>query len=79
MKIKFSRHAKRRAKLYRLSLVTIEEILKAKNLCPGKHEIVEKIPGEKLPLKIVVSVEDDKIVVITNYPLKKGRKHEDLL
>jgi len=39
MTIKFSRHAKRRAKLYRLSLPTIENILKKKNLHPGKHEM----------------------------------------
>jgi len=26
------------------------------------------------PLKIIVSVEKDTITVITNYPLKKGRK-----
>ncbi|MBX6422286.1 DUF4258 domain-containing protein [Thermosulfurimonas sp. F29] len=74
MKIKFSRHAKRRAKLYRISLSTIENILKKKNLCPGKHEIIQEVPGQKFPLKIVVSVENDTIVVITNYPLKKRRK-----
>ncbi len=76
MKIKFSRHAKRRAKLYKISLSTIENILKKKNLSIGKHEIVEEVKGQKFPIKIVVSVENDTIVVITNYPLKKGRKKE---
>ena len=74
MKIKFSRHAKRRAKLYNLSLSTIEEILRKEKLPPGKHEILQEIEGQKFPIKIVVSVENDTIVVITNYPLKKRRK-----
>jgi len=73
MKIKFSRHAKRRAKLYNLSLSTIEDILRKKNLSPGKHEILQDVEGQKFPTKIVVSVENDTIVVITNYRLKKRR------
>ena len=74
MKIKFSRHAKRRAKLYNLSLSTIDNILKKEELHPGKHEIIQEVPGYKYPIKIVVSVENDTIVVITNYPLKRRRK-----
>ena len=74
MKIKFSRHAKRRAKLYNLSLSTIEDILRKENLSPGKHEILQEIKDQKFPIKIVVSIENDTIVVITNYPLKKRRK-----
>ena len=74
MKIKFSRHAKRRASLYKLSLLAIENILKKKNLLPGKHEIIQEVPNQKFPVKIVVSVEDDTIIVITNYPLKKRRE-----
>jgi len=74
MKIKFSRHARRRARLYRIPLSLIEDILKKKDLTPGKHEIIETVSGCRFPLKIVVSVENDVIVVITNYPLKKRRK-----
>ncbi|MBA2848260.1 DUF4258 domain-containing protein [Thermosulfuriphilus ammonigenes] len=74
MKIKFSRHAKRRARLYKLSLSAIENILKKKNLPSGKHEIIQEVPDQKFPVKIVVSVENDTMVVITNYPLKKRRK-----
>jgi hypothetical protein len=32
------------------------------------------VEGFKYPLKIVVAVEDDVITIVTNYPLKKGRK-----
>ena len=74
MQIRFSRHARRRAKLYRISEATILDILKDIELSPGKHEIVKGVKGFKYPLKIVVSIENDVITVITNYPLKKGRK-----
>lgn len=43
------------------------------NLHEGEHEIVKDM-GLKYPLKIVLSVKRDAILVITNYPLKKGRK-----
>lgn len=74
MKIKFSRHAKRRARLYKISESTILKILLEKGLPPGIHEIIENVEGFKYPLKIVVAVEDEILTVITNYPVKKGRK-----
>jgi len=77
MKIKFSRHA-RRAKLYKISEEMLKNILEGKNLSQGNQEIIEDVEGFKYPLKIVISVENDIITVITNYPLKKGR-NESLL
>jgi len=74
MEIKFSRHAKRRAKLYEISESTVIDILRNMNLHQGEHEIIKHVSGFKYPLKIVVSVAEDLITVITNYPLKKGRK-----
>lgn len=74
MEIKFSRHAKRRAKLYKIPESIIKEILKKKELSRGTHEIIENTEGFKYPLKIVIALENDIITVITNYPLKKGRK-----
>jgi hypothetical protein len=75
MKIKFSRHAKRRAKLYNISESIILRVLGNKDLShQGMNEIVENVEGFKYPLKIVVAVEDDVITIVTNYPLKKGRK-----
>jgi hypothetical protein len=35
---------------------------------------IEKVEGFKYPLKLVVAVENDRIIVITNYPLRKGRQ-----
>ncbi|HLE18016.1 MAG TPA: hypothetical protein VI728_07000 [Syntrophales bacterium] len=74
MKIKFSRHAKRRAKLYGIPESIITNILMDMNLQQVEHEIIKDVAGFKYPLKIVVSVEGDIATVITNYPLKKGRK-----
>ena len=73
MEIKFSRHAKRRAKLYGISESKVKGILTKMNLHQGDHEIIKNV-DLKYPLKIVVSVEKNSISVITNYPLKKGRK-----
>jgi hypothetical protein len=75
MKIKFSRPAKRRAKLYNISESVILKVLENKDLShQGMTEIVENVEGFKYPLKIVAAVEDDVITIVTNYPLKKGRK-----
>jgi len=71
--VKFSRHAKRRAKLYKIPETTVERILADSNLSNGEHEIVKDVSGFKYPIKIVVSVESNMINVITSYPLKKGR------
>ena len=71
MKIRFSRHAKRRAKLYKIQESTITNILNSIDLPQGEHEIIKDVKGLTYPLQIVVYVEDDIITVITNYPLKK--------
>jgi len=74
VEIKFSRHAKRRAKLYKIPESTILRILEGKDFDQGNQEIIENVEGFKYPLKIVIAVENDIITVETNYPLKKGRK-----
>jgi len=79
MKIKFSRHARRRAKLYKISEEMLKNILEGKNLSQGSQEIIEDVEGFKYPLKIVISVKNDIITVITNYPLKKKGRNESLL
>ncbi|OQX78334.1 MAG: hypothetical protein B6D61_05825 [Bacteroidetes bacterium 4484_249] len=74
MIVRFSRHAKRRAKLYKISESIVESVLKDLKLNEGGHEIIKNISGFKYPIKIVVAVENNIVTVITNYPLKKGRK-----
>lgn len=79
MNIKFSRHAKRRLKLYKISEEVIVKILEKRKMEEGYYEIVEKVELFKYSLKIVVFVTNDLITVVTNYPLKKGRKNENSL
>lgn len=79
MTIKFSRHAKRRAKLYKISEEIIRDILSNLNLSDGEREIIKDIKGFKYPIKVVVKVESKAITVLTNYPLKKGKKNESIL
>lgn len=74
MIIKFSRHAKRRAKLYKISESAIRKILEAADLDEGEYELVKDISGSKFPIKIVVVVEEEVATVVTNYPLKKERR-----
>ena len=74
VEIKFSRHAKRRAKLYKIPESTILRILEGRDFNQRNQEIIENVEGFKYPLKIVIVVENDIITVETNYPLKKGRK-----
>jgi hypothetical protein len=74
MKIIFSRHAKRRARPYGISETMISNLISSLDLKQGEHEIIKNVTGFKYPLKIIVSVEKELITVVTNYPLKKGRK-----
>ncbi len=71
--IKFSRHARRRIKLYDIQESIIEKIIANSDLSEGEHEIIKTIAGFKYPIKIVASVENDIVTVITTYPFKKGR------
>ena len=74
MKIRFSRHAKRRMKLYNISEYTVTEILKnAKVVSNRKQEIVKNVQSSELPIKIVFDVRDDNITIITVFPLKQRR------
>jgi len=74
VKIKFSRHAKRRIKLYKISESAITKLISKAVLRQGKQEIIENIHGVELPIKVVFNVTGNDLIVITAYPLKKGKK-----
>ena len=74
MDIIFSRHAKRRIKLYCLSEDRIRILLAKEALGQGNNEIIIKYTSASKKVKIVMMVEEDKVTVITAYPLKRGRK-----
>jgi hypothetical protein len=79
MKIKFTRHAKRRAKLYQISESIIAEVLGNRLYQTGRQEIIRKMEGFPYPIKIIYFVEPDLITVISTYPLKKGLNNESPL
>jgi len=78
--IKFSRHAKRRMKLYCISEETVSSVIGDRHrevgYSDGKYEVIGKEPVPKYgyPIKVVFSQETGKITVITAYPLKRGLK-----
>jgi hypothetical protein len=72
MIILFSRHAKRRAKLYGFSEEDLKLILRDVDLKQGRQELLKKVEFSRYPIKLVVDVNDDIITVITSYPFKKG-------
>lgn len=43
-------------------------------LSAGRQEIMVEVDGFKFPLKIVVDIENDIMVVVTCYPVKRGIK-----
>ena len=79
MHIQFSRHAKRRLKLYKIAAVVVFDILQEIDLSDGQHQIIRKYVGFEYPIKIVISVRGNEITVITAYPLKRGKKNESSL
>jgi hypothetical protein len=74
VKINFSRHAKRRAKLYDIPESVLSDVLAGMKLPQGEHTFVKDVVGFKYPLKIIVSTNGDVVTVVTSYPLKKGKK-----
>jgi hypothetical protein len=71
LKVKFSRHAKRRAKLYSIQESIVEQVITEANLTDGENQIIRDLPGFKYPLKIVACLNGEVVTVITNYPLKR--------
>jgi len=66
-------------KLYEIKEVDVENIIHQRlNLIKksGIQEIVDKdvISIYGFPLKVVISVNNDEIIVITTYPLKRKRE-----
>ncbi|BCB96013.1 hypothetical protein JZK55_09350 [Dissulfurispira thermophila] len=79
MKINFSRHARRRIKLYSIDEGDVRNIIETMLLDigadVGKYEKINYSLSEKYgyPLKVVFLVEGKDIIVITAYPLKREK------
>jgi hypothetical protein len=80
IRIKFSRHSKRRMRLYAISESTVEAIIErhisSAGILYGKNEFVDHQTKSRVgfPIKVVYSLEKNHAVVITAYPLKRGKK-----
>jgi len=72
--VRFSRHARRRMKLYNISENIVIEFISESISTIGRHVLVRKVAEHALPIKIVVEAKVNEIVVITAYPLKRGLK-----
>ena len=77
--IHFSRHAKRRMQLYKISeenIITIIENHKIQHvIAQGRQEVISgSVYRHGYPVKVVFSNENDRILVVTAYPLKRGQK-----
>ena len=79
MRIQFSRHAKRRARLYKLPESLIEQALLGAKLIEGENTILTNMPGIIYPVKIVIVLENQTATIITNYPMKKAHHNESSL
>jgi len=79
MKIEFSRHAKRRMKLYNVAEADVMDVIQgSKGIkdAAGRLQVVDSLMRVKyhFPLKVVYFQKDEKIVVITAYPVRKERR-----
>ena len=82
MIIKYSRHAKRRMKLYQITENNISEViscgsLKATN--SGNNWKLFQPHNFRFPLKVVYREEENCIIIVTCYPLKGALKNENEL
>jgi hypothetical protein len=73
MKIVFSRHAKRRMSLYDIPEAAVLAILQNNDQPDDSREIIGMVEGFDLPVKVVFTKENDYYIVVTAYPLKRGR------
>lgn len=79
MNVRLSRHAKRRAKLYKIREELICKILDEIDIADGYQEIITEVREFDYPIKIVIMSAKGEITVITAYPMKRGRANESSL
>jgi hypothetical protein len=74
--IKFSRHAKRRMKLYDINENDVLAVInegEREQLAAGKVRFLHELKGKfSHPLKVIGIEEKESLLIITAYPLKKG-------
>ena len=78
-KISFSRHAKRRMKLYGITERDVMRVIDEGESETDHHThktnfVLDALKGFKYPLKVVIVETSESRLVITAYPVKKARK-----
>lgn len=60
---------------------TLTDFLKNNKIIYGKYDIINRTLSVKYsyPIKIIFSIEADKLIIISAYPLKRGYENEDIL
>lgn len=75
LRIRFSRHARRRMKLYNILEETVTAMVQEADRESGRHKVVKEASGFSLPLKVVFDVETaENAIVITAYPVRRTGK-----
>ena len=73
--IKYTRHSKRRLKLYNISESDVEFVIKLGTKVEvdgNKFESMYNFDDKILALKVVYKVIGNDYIIITSYPLKRG-------
>lgn len=81
MNVIFTRHAKRRMKLYNISksdVINVLKSLKSYELNFAKNEVIATVNKFVYPIKVIFEKKKEGYVIITAYPLKRGRNENTL-
>jgi len=79
LRVQFSRHARRRARLYGINEKDIVAVINDKIVNQQRMELVVNLSEYSHAIKIVASCIGEEVTIITCYPLKKGLKNESIL
>lgn len=79
LRIQFSRHARRRAKLYGIVEQDIVDIVNEKIIEQDRIEIIVNLDKYTHAIKVIAARSGEDVMIITCYPLKKGLKNESIL
>ena len=74
MNIIYTRHSKQRMKLYNISEETVMSIIesgKSNEIHDGKIIYIDSVKNFPYPIKIISKIENDLLVIISCYPLKR--------
>ena len=60
--------------MYAIPEQAVADLLRQTELADGENTLIVDMPGFRYPVKIIAVVKRDCIIVVTNYPLARGKK-----